>query len=78
MFTTKFKIRLSLAISALIAVSTASAHPSGHAEINTSQLLEHMFASPFHTGIIAIGVIAVALAVGAIYKQKTSKATKLK
>ena len=73
--TTKFKIRLSLAISALLAVSTASAHPSGHAEINTSQLLEHMFASPFHTGIIAI---AVALAVGAIYKQKISKATKLK
>ncbi len=78
MLTTKFKLRLLLAMSALFAVSTASAHPGGHAEINMSQLIEHMLASPFHTGIIAIISIAVAFGLGAISKQKTSKTNKLK
>lgn len=76
MFTTKFKTRLSLAVPALLAVSQVSAHPSGHAEITMSQLIEHMLASPFHTGIIAMAVIAVAFTVYKLSKLKTSKANK--
>jgi len=70
--------RLSLAIPALLAVTTASAHPSGHMEFTMSQVINHMLSSPFHAGIIATVVIAVALGVRALSKQKTSKARKLK
>jgi len=70
------KTRLSLAVPALLAVSTASAHPSGHAEITMSQLIEHMLASPFHTGIIAASVIAVAVVIRTVSKQKAAKADK--
>ncbi len=70
------KTRLSLAVPALLAVSTASAHPSGHAEVTMSQLIEHMLASPFHTGIIAASVIAVAVVIRTVSKQKAAKADK--
>ena len=75
-FTTKFKIRLSLAVPALLAVSQVSAHPGGHAEVTMSQLVEHMLASPFHTGIIAASVIAVAVVIRTVSKQKAAKADK--
>lgn len=76
MFTTKLKTRLSLAVPALFAVSTASAHPSGHAEVTMSQLIEHMLASPFHTGVIVAAVLAVAFAVHKLSKHKASKVNK--
>jgi len=76
MFTTKLKIRLSLAVPALLAVSQVSAHPSGHAEVTMSQLIEHMLASPFHTGIIAASVIVVAVVIRTVSKQKAAKADK--
>ena len=72
-FTTKFKIRLSLAVPALLAVSQVSAHPSGHAEVTMSQLIEHMLASPFHTAIIAASVVAVAVVIRTVLKQKVAK-----
>jgi hypothetical protein len=70
--------RLSLAIPALLAASTASAHPSGHMEFTMSQVINHMLASPFHTGIIVAGVVAVAFAVSSVSKRKGSKANKPK
>jgi len=75
-FTTKFKIRLSLAVPALLAVSQVSAHPRGHAEVTMSQLIEHMLTSPFHTGVIAVAVLAVAFTVHRLSKLKASKANK--
>jgi len=63
--------RLSLAIPALLAVSMASAHPGGHMEFTMSQVINHMLASPFHTGIIVAGVVAVAFII-----HKVSKANK--
>jgi hypothetical protein len=76
MLITKLKIRLSLTVSALLAVSQVSAHPSGHTEITMSQLIEHMLASPFHTGIIAASVIAVAVVIRTVSKQRAIKADK--
>ena len=70
--------RLSLAIPALLAVSTASAHPSGHTEFTMSQVINHMLASPFHTGVIVAGVVATAFAVSLASKHKGSKANKPK
>jgi type IV secretory pathway VirB2 component (pilin) len=70
--------RLSLAIPALLAVSTASAHPSGHMEFTMSQVINHMLASPFHTGIMVAGIVAIAFAINLVSKRKGSKANKLK
>ena len=53
--------RLSFAIPVLLVTTQANAHPSGHAELSTTQLLNHMLASPYHTGIF-VG-IAIAAAV---------------
>ncbi len=50
----------------------ASAHPNGHAELTISQLIEHMLASPFHTGIIAVGVTVVAFVIHKV-ANKTNK-----
>jgi hypothetical protein len=72
----KIITRLLLVTPALLAVSQVSAHPSGHAEITMSQLIEHMLASPFHTGIIAVSVIAVAVMIRTVAKQKAVKADK--
>lgn len=59
---------------AVLLTTQASAHPNGHAELTASKLFEHMLASPFHSGIIAAGIIAVAFI---IRKGKASKAKKL-
>jgi len=72
----KLKTRLSLAVPALLAVSQVSAHPSGHAEVTISQLIEHMLASPFHTGVIVAAVLAVAFTVHKLSKHKASKVNK--
>lgn len=48
---------------AALLTTKASAHPNGHAELTMSQLIDHMLASPFHTGMIATAVIAVAFVI---------------
>ncbi len=53
--------RLSFAIPALLVTTQANAHPSGHAEFSATQALNHIIASPYHTGIIAGIVIAAAV-----------------
>ena len=62
--------RLSLAIPALLAATQANAHPSGHAELSTTQLFNHMLASPYHTGIF------VGIAIAAVIIWKVSIANK--
>jgi len=76
MLKTNFKTRLSIALPALLVVSQASAHPSGHTEITMSQLVEHMLASPFHTGVIVVAVLAVAFTIHKLSKHKASKVNK--
>ena len=57
---------------AVFLTEQASAHPNGHSELTTSGLIEHMLASPFHTGIIAAGAIAVAVIVHKVAKANKS------
>jgi len=76
--TNKTLTRLSFAILALLAASTASAHPSGHMELTMSQMINHMLASPFHTGMIVAGVIVVSFVINAVSKRKVSKVNKAK
>jgi len=71
--TAKFKMRLLFAVPALLAVSQVHAHPGGHAEVTMSQLIEHLFTSPFHTAIIAASVVAVAAVIRTVLKQKVEK-----
>ena len=63
--------RISLAIPALLAVSTVSAHPGDHAGVTMSQLVDHMLASPFHAGMIVATVAVVAFII-----RKVSNANK--
>lgn len=57
---------------AVLLTTQASAHPNGHSELTTSGLIEHMLASPFHTGIIAAGAIAVAVVIHKVAKANKS------
>jgi len=57
---------------AVFLTTQASAHPNGHSGLTTSGLIEHMFASPFHTGIIAAGAIAVAVVIHKVAKANKS------
>ncbi len=54
----------------------ATAHPNGHAELTVSQVINHMLASPFHTGVIATVVIVVAMIILKIAKLKAVRANK--
>lgn len=76
MLKNKLKIRLSLAVPALLAASQVSAHPGGHEDVTMLQLIEHMLASPFHAGVITVAVIAVAFTVHKLSKHKASKVNK--
>lgn len=62
-----------LVIAALLIVSTASAHPNGHIELTMSQLIGHMFASPFHTGIIVVTIIASSFLIRLLFTKKSNK-----
>ena len=76
--TSQLKIHLFVAIAALLAVSPVNAHPSGHAGITMSQLIEHMLVSPFHIGVITVSVIVLAIVIHNVSKQKALKAHKSK
>jgi hypothetical protein len=52
--------RLSFALPALLAATSASAHSGGHMEFSTAQVVSHMLASPYHTGMIVSALAAVA------------------
>ncbi len=60
---TRFSTRLLLALPALLVATQANAHSGGHMELSSSQILSHMLASPYHTGIMVAGFIAVAFIV---------------
>ena len=54
--------RLSFAIPVLLATTQANAHPGGHAELSTTQLFNHILASPYHTGLfVGIAITATVI-----------------
>ncbi len=55
--------RLSFAIPALLAATSASAHSGGHMEFSTAQVVSHMLASPYHTGMMVSALAAIAFIV---------------
>lgn len=57
---------------AILLTTEASAHPNGHTELTMSQLINHMLASPFHTGIVAAGFIAAAFVILKVAKANKS------
>jgi len=65
--------RLSLAFPASLVATQASAHSGGHMELSTSTILSHMLASPYHTGIIVAGLIAVAIIIRKVSIANTSE-----
>lgn len=81
MFKTKLKnslTRVSLAIPVLLVAFEANAHPGGHMEFSMSQIISHVFASPFHVGIIASGFLITVFLLKKGAKHKAIKRAKSK
>jgi hypothetical protein len=54
----KLLSRLSLASPVLLLATQASAHPSGHTALSTTEVLSHLFASPYHA-LMTVGIFLV-------------------
>ena len=69
----KLLSHLSLATPALLLATQASAHPSGHSALSTTEIFSHLFASPYHTSIMVGILIAVAFLTRKVFYANQSK-----
>lgn len=67
-------IKLLLVLPAFLIAFQASAHPGGHAELTMAQIISHMFASPYHFGVIGCSIVLAVLFTLKAIKPKTKQA----